>query len=97
MATRIIFMNNDKPIRGGLEVTVQWEGYNSWNPMGGGHTKLHTDSGGSVIIDENLIKGQQRKTDNIYIQNPDGGYARKFLGIVITKGIVLKLHLEDSK
>lgn len=97
MATQIIFMSNNRPLRNGLEVTIQWEGYNSWNPMGGGHTKLRTDGGGSITIDENLFKGQQRKTDNVYIENPRGGHSRKFPGVVIKKGAVLRLHLEDSE
>jgi hypothetical protein len=48
-------------------------------------------------IDENLFKGQQRKTDNIYIENPRGGHSRKFPGVVIKRGEVLRLYLEKSE
>jgi hypothetical protein len=96
MTTTIRFFKNGRSVKAGLEVTIQWEGYNSWNPFGGGHAKHRTDSSGAIYVDEGQVSGRERKTDNIYIENPDGGYSLKYPNYVITKGAEHQLHLEQA-
>ena len=96
MATVLKFLKNGRSVKAGLEVTIQWRGYNSWNPSGGGHSKYQTDSSGCVYVDESLINGHERGTDNIYIQNPDGGFPLKYSDHVIMKGAEHRLDLESA-
>lgn len=94
--TILQFFKNGRPVKRGLEVSVHWEGYNSWNPLGGGHSKYRTDDNGCVFIEDDRIAGHERKTDNIYIENPEGGYSLKYPNYVVTKGVKHQLHLEQA-
>lgn len=92
--TILQFFKNGKSVKRGLEVSIHWEGYSSWNPMGGGHSKYRTDENGRIFIEDERITGRERKTDNIYIENPDGGYSLKYPNYVVAKGEEHQLHLE---
>lgn len=92
--TRLQFFKNGSTVKQGLEVSIHWQGHDSWSPTGGGHSKYRTDSSGCIYVEDSLISGRERKTDNIYIENPDGGYKLKYPGYVVTKGAEDELHLE---
>lgn len=96
MATVLQFFKNGRPVKSGLEVSIHWEGFNSWNPVGGGSSKYRTDSKGSIYVEDERISGQERKTDNIYIENPDGGYSLKYPNYKIVKNNEHHLHLETA-
>lgn len=90
MTTTLRFFKHGRAVKAGLEVSIQWSGTLS------GYSKYRTDSSGCVYIEDNRINGIERKTDNIYIENPDGGYSLKYPGWVITKGAEHNLHLEQA-
>jgi len=88
--TVLQFFRNGRSVSAGLEVSLHWSGALS------GFSKYRTDASGRIYVEDERISGRERKTDNIYIENPDGGYSLKYPNYVITKGIEHELHIEQA-
>ena len=97
MVTKLKFMRGGRPARRGLGVSIHWQGHSSWNPFGGGHTLLKTDDDGCVTVDDALFSDSKRATDNVYIDNPDGGYSLKFPGVTIYRNTINHFDIEDAQ
>ncbi len=88
--TILQFFKNGRSVKAGLEVSLHWSGALS------GFSKYRTDASGRIYVEDDRISGRERKTDNIYIENPDGGYSLKYPNYVVTKGVEHQLHLEQA-
>lgn len=84
---RLIIEQGGKSVKQGLEVSIHWSGWTS------GYSKYTTQPSGITIIPDDDLRGNSRKADKIFVENPKGGSSVKFENVNIRKGEDVYLDL----
>ena len=89
MSTTLYFYFNGKAVPQGTEVKVHWAGFFS------GYSPYKADADGAVILPDDVLKGNSRKAEHIYVRPKRNDRAYALDNETIYKNKVITYAIDD--